>query len=157
MRSFSQMGGRALGSSGSPSMSGLGPSGVRAQPAVMPVPNTVPAGVQTGAPPRVQFFNRLVIPASTRKATLLVAGTPENRIFIVTAPGNAFTVYIGGPDVTPSNGMAIPPGQPFDVPLVGLQEVWAVTDSPVYQRVQCLVSIVLMAEQGRPVGRIGNE
>lgn len=146
MRSFSQIAGV-----------GAPPAGLRAQPNVVPVPNTVPAGVQTGAPPRVQFISRLVAPGVLKKATLIAAGTPENRVVTLTPPSVGFTIFLGDADVTPMNGMALPAGQAFDVPLVGLQELWAVTDSPVYLRVTGLISIVLMAEQGRPVGRIGNE
>ena len=75
----------------------------------------------------------------------------------LTAPNVGFVIYVGSADVTPANGLALPRGQPFYVPLVGLQELWAITDAPVYLRLTGLISIVLMAEQGRPVGRIGNE
>lgn len=132
-------------------------SGLRAQPTVAPVPNNVPAGAQTGAPPRVLFFNRLVNPASTGKATLIAPGTPENRVVTITAPAVGFTVYVGGPNVTPGIGMGLPAGQPFDIPLVGLQELWAITDAPTYVKINASIAIVLMAEQARPVGRIGNE
>lgn len=140
-------------------MAGVGapPLGLRAQPSVKTVPNTVPAGVQTGAPPRVRFFSMLVAPNKLRKPTLIVPGTPENRVVTVTPPNVGFTIFVGDAGVTPSSGVALPAGQAFDVPLVGLQELWAVTDAPIYLRITGLVSIVLMAEQGRPVGQIGNE
>lgn len=146
MRNFSQIAGTSAPH-----------AGLRAQPSVAPVPNAVPAGVQTGAPPRVLFLSTLIAPAKLRKPTLLVPGTAENRTVTITAPNVGFTIYVGNADVTPANGMSAPRGQPFYVPLVGLQELWAVTDAPIYLRLTAIVSIVLMAEQGRPVGRIGNE
>ena len=151
MRTLSQM----LGNSGG---SGIGapPASFRAQPSVAPVPNAVPAGAQTGAPPRVQFFSRLVAPSSTRKPTLIAAGTSENRVLTVNTPAVSFLIYLGGPDVTPQNGMPLVPGQTTEIPVVGLQEVWAITDAPTYQKIGGLISIVLMAEQARPVGRIAN-
>lgn len=147
MRSFGEI-------LGQPALDGV-PGGVRAQPNVMPVPNTVPAGAQTGAPPRVQFFSRQVNPGSVRKPTLIAAGTPENRVITITTPAVGFTVYLGDESVTTATGMGLPPGQTIDFPLVGLQAVYAVTDSPTYIPVQVCISIVLMAEQARPVGRIG--
>lgn len=99
---MSQMLGGAPSPLGSPQGSGL-----RAQPTVAPVPNNVPAGAQTGAPPRVQFFNRLVNPSSTRKATLIAPGTPENRVVTITPPAVGFTVYIGSSSVTPGTGMGL--------------------------------------------------
>lgn len=151
MRTFGQIAGVGGGPMGAP------PAGLRAQPNVVPVPNTVPAGVQTGAPPRVKFFSMLVAPAVTRRPTLIAPGTPENRVVTLTPPNVAFMVFVGDADVMPANGMMLPAGVSFDIPLVGLQELWAITNAPVYLRVTGLISIVLMAEQGRPVGRIGNE
>jgi hypothetical protein len=152
-RSLSELLGSASGGS-----SGIGapPAAFRAQPSVAPVPNAVPAGAQTGAPPRVSFFGRLVAPSSTRKPTLIAPGTPENRVLTVTTPSVPFTIYLGGPDVTPNNGMPLPQGQTIEIPIVGLQEIWAITDAPTYQKIGGLISIVLMAEQARPVGRISN-
>lgn len=130
--------------------------GVRAQPGVAPAPNSVPAGAQTGAPPRTQLYSRPVTPASTNKRTLLVAATPENRVVSIQPPNVAFTLYVGDASVSPLNGYAVPPTG-VQIPLPGLQELYAVTDAPTYMRVNVYVSIVLMAEQARPVGRIDNE
>lgn len=142
-----------LGSIGTP---GVVAAGIRAQPTVAPVPNNVPAGAQTGAPPRTQLYSRLVIPAGKGQATLLVPPTPENRVVAVRPPNTAFALYVGDQSVNPASGFAVPTiGE--DIPLPGLQGLWAVTDAPTYVRVNVYVSIVLMAEQARPVGEIGNE
>lgn len=147
MRSFSQLGGSVAG------VPGIVAAGIRAQPTVQPVPNNVPAGAQTGAPPRTRIYSRLVLPGTP---TLLVDASPENRVVSIRPPNVKATLYVGDPGLTVGTGMAVPIiGQ--DLPIVGLQEVWAVTDSPTAMRVNIYVSIVLMAEQARPVGEIGNE
>lgn len=132
---------------------GPGMVGVRAQPSVTPVPNSTPVGAQTGAPPRTQF-RTVSIPGT---AVQIVAPTPENRVAVLTAPNVGFSIYIGGAGVTPATGLALPPGLSYELPLPGLQEVYAVTDAPVWMKLRVAVSVVLMAEQARPVGRIGNE
>ena len=149
------MAGGRLGSSTSSPLGSPQGGGLRAQPTVAPVPNNVPAGAQTGAPPRVQFFNRLVNPAAKGVATLIAMGTPENRSVTISTPAVGFTIYIGGESVTPQTGMALPPGQMIDLPLVGLQDLYAITDAPTYLKINVSIAIVLMAEQARPVGRIG--
>lgn len=154
MRSFREMTGGGAGPDalGSP---GLIP-GVRATPNVYePVPNAEPAGANTGAPPRTRLYSRLVAPASTRKPTLIVAGTPENRIAIITSPAIGFTVFVGdSAGVTPLDGLPLPPGLNYEIPLPGLQDLYAVTNSPAYVRVGVLVSIVLAAERQRPTSGI---
>jgi hypothetical protein len=154
MRSFGQMLGRGHGGGGAdlgnPSP-GIIP-GVRTTPNVYePAPNAEPVGADTGAPPRTQFFSRLVVPASTTKdnATLLVLGTPENRVALITAPAVGFTVYIGDSGVSPDNGAPLTPGVPYEAILPGLQPLYAVTDAPVYLRVGVQVAIVLAAERQR--------
>jgi hypothetical protein len=143
--------GHLLGNVGGP----LVAAGVRAQPGVAPAPNSQPAGARTGAPPRTKLYSRQVMPFSalgtnSNEATLIISGTPENRVSILTAPLVGFRIYIGDSGVSPQTGLALPPGLAYDVPLVGLQDVYAVTDAPVYLPLQILISIVLMAEQQRP-------
>lgn len=135
---------------------GPGNPSARSSPAFRPVPNSEPAGALTGAPPRTTHYSRPVVPASavaaSGGATQIVPGTPENRVAILLAPLNAWAIYIGGAGVTPGNGYQLPRGQPYEVPLPGLQELFAVTDAPIYLPLQVQISIVLMAEQQRPVG-----
>ena len=149
MRSFSQLSG------GSPvaGIPGIVAAGIRAQPTVQPVPNNVPVGAQTGAPPRTRMYSRLILPG---QRTLLVDASPENRVVSIQPPNVKATLYVGDPGLTVGTGMAISAGGQ-EIPIVGLQEVWAVTDSPTAMRVNVYVSIVLMAEQARPVGQIENE
>lgn len=136
-----------------------GPGALAARsPSYQPVPNAVPAGANTGAPPRTKFYSRLVIPASAVGAagtnnvpTEIVPGTPENRIAYITAPSNSGTVYIGDASVTPQTGLPLVPGLPYPASLVGLQDLFAVTDAPTYVRVGVQVAIVLASEQARPV------
>lgn len=159
MRTFAQLGGGAP-MAGVP---GVVAAGIRAQPTVAPVPNNVPAGAQTGAPPRTQLYSRLVVPSvllttpgsGVKTATPIVGATPENRVVNILPPNVNFTVFIGDAGVTPLNGYAVP-ATGVDIPLPGLQDLYAVTDAPTWLRVNIWVSIVLMAEQARPVGQIEN-
>lgn len=130
----------------------------RATPSYQPVPNSTPAGANTGAPPRTKFYSRVVIPASAvgtpganNVPSRIVDGTPENRTAYLTAPNNSGTVYIGDAGVTPETGVALVPGIPYPASLPGLQDLYAVTDAPTYVRVGVQVAIVLASEQARPV------
>jgi len=148
-RSFSHLGG-AFGNPG-------GIVGVRATPSQVPAPNSEPLGAKTGAPPRVRFYSTLVIPfvgIGTRgdEPTQIVPPTPPNRIVILTAPVVAFTIYIGDSGVSPATGLALVPGNPYEALLVGLQELYAVTDAPVYLPLQIQISPVLFAERERKTG-----
>lgn len=156
MRSFGQLGGG--GGGGSTPMGGHGvvAAGIRAQPTVMPVPNNVPAGAQTGAPPRTLLYSRLIAPSALNTPTLIVSATPENRVVSLQPPNVNFTIFIGDAGVTPLSGYAVPTSGD-EIPLPGLQALYAVTDAPTWLRANIWVSIVLMAEQARPVGQIENE
>lgn len=126
--------------------------GVRANPTFKPSPNSEPAGYQTGAPPHTRLFSVQVPPASKNMLAEVVAGTPENRIVILTAPLVGFRVFVGASGLTTRTGLALPPGIPYDIPLVGLQELYAITNAPVYLTLQVVISIVLASEQARRVG-----
>ena len=67
----------------------------------------------------------------------------------LTAPHVGFAIYIGDSGVSPANGLALPPGRDYVVQLVGLQELYAVTDAPVYLPLQIQVSPILFAERER--------
>lgn len=139
---------------GEPVAGPLVSAGVRATPGYRPTPNSVPAGAKTGAPPRTRLYNVQVIPFSAigragNEVSEIVQGTPENRIVILTAPAVGWTIFVGDSGVSPQNGMALLPGQATDIPLPGLQSLFAVTDAPVYLQLQILTSIVLLAEQAR--------
>ena len=154
MRTLADM----VGDEDAASIAGGPVAGVRPTPGYHPTPNNVPAGAKTGAPPRTRFFSRVVIPASAVGApgannvpSKIVEGTPENRVAFITAPLSSSTVYIGDAGVTPETGLALPAGMPYEAVLPGLQDLYAVTDSPTYTRVQVQVSIVLASEQARRV------
>lgn len=150
-RSVSEMlGNRGLGTPATP--------GTRANPAWSPTPNAEPAGALTGAPPRTQSYSRQVVPYAAiaegrvKAKTLLVVSEPTNRIAFLIGPAVGFSVFIGDASVTPANGFRIPAGQPFEYPLPGLQDLYAVTDAPCYVPVSIVISIILAAEQQRKLG-----
>lgn len=146
-RTLAEMAGGAFGNP-SPNI-----VGIRATPTQMPAPNSEPLGSRTGAPPRVRFYSTLVVPYAAVGAnvepTQIVPPTPPNRVAILTAPQVGFTIYIGDSGVTPSNGLALTPGLNYEALLVGLQELYAVTDAPVWLSLQIQVSPVLFAERER--------
>ncbi len=125
--------------------------GTRATPS-FPTPNSEPTGYLTGAPVRTRFYSTSVAPVSSRGQTHIVPGVPNNRVVILTAPLVGFRIYIGESGVTPANGLALPPGLAYEVLLPGLQDLYAVTDAPVYLTVQVQVASVLLAERQRRVG-----
>lgn len=145
-RSFSELGGAgALGGSR---------AGSRSTPNQVPAPNSEPLGAKTGAPPHVRFYSTLVIPFSAigvrgAEPVQIVPPTPPNRIVTLTAPHVGFTIYIGDSGVSPATGLALPPGRDYQAQLVGLQELYAVTDAPVYLPLQIQVSPILFAERER--------
>lgn len=120
--------------------------GARHTPGVRTVPNSLPAGSKTGSPPRTQLYSR-AIPAGEIQE--IVNGAPTNRTITLIAPVVGFSVFVGDSGVGEKTGLKLTPGIPFYVSLVGLQNLYAVTDSPVAIPVQVQVSIVLMAEQER--------
>ena len=99
-------------------------------------------------PPRTQYYKRDI----TEAALQIVLGTSENRIVLLTAPLVGFTIWIGDASVNPEIGLALTPGLAYSTALIGLQDLYAVTDLPVPISLQIQVSIVLMAERQRIVG-----
>ena len=122
----------------------------RATPSFSPAPNSEPTGALSGVPPRTLHMRRDV----TNKAMQIVLGTPENRVVVLTAPFVGYTILIGDSSVLPQNGLALTPGLAYTTGLMGLQDLYAVTDAPdpVKISLQIQVSIVLMAERQRIVG-----
>jgi hypothetical protein len=131
--------------------------GARVTPAFQPTPNSEPLGALTGAPVRTILRSYQIIPASAvglkgNEATLIVPPTAPNRVIILLAPTVNFNIYIGASGVDPKVGFALPQGQPYETILPGLQELYAVTDAPVYLRLQVQIAPILYAEQQRKVG-----
>ncbi len=121
---------------------------MRSTPAFSPAPNSEPVGALNGVPPRTVLYRRDI----TTDAQQIVIGTAENRVVFLTAPRVSYTIWIGDSSVTQKNGVALVGGLTYDVPIIGLQELYAVTDSPVAIPLQIQVAIVLMAERQRVVG-----
>lgn len=131
--------------------------GSRHTPGYQPTPNSEPQGALTGAPVRTIFRSYQIIPASAvgatgNEATLIVPGTAGNRVISLLAPNVNFRIFIGDSGVTPLTGFALPPGQPYETVIPGLQDIFAVTDAPVYMRLQVQIASILFAEQQRKVG-----
>jgi len=131
--------------------------GSRHTPGYQPTPNSEPQGALTGAPVRTILRSYQIIPASAvgvndNEAVLIVPGTAGNRVVSLLAPAVNFRIYIGDSGVTPLTGFALPPGQPYETVIPGLQDIYAVTDAPVYLRLQVQIASILYAEQQRKVG-----
>lgn len=131
--------------------------GARSTPGYQPTPNSEPTGYLTGAPVRTILRSYQIIPASAvgvnnNEAVLIVPATPSNRVISLLAPLVNFRIYIGDSGVTPQTGFALPPGQPYETVIPGLQDIYAVTDAPVYLRLQVQIAMILFAEQQRKVG-----
>lgn len=98
-------------------------------------PNTVGLGAYTGAPLRTTLATVLVTPAldaagNQLPPTLVVPATRENRFVTFLAPSTGPIIYIGESGVNTNSGFALPPGQPWEVPLVGNQALYAVNNGP---------------------------
>jgi hypothetical protein len=131
--------------------------GARVTPAFQPTPNSEPLGALTGAPVRTILRSYQIIPSSAvgargNEATLIVPETAANRVIILLAPTVNFRIYVGDSGVNPGIGFALPPGQPYETILPGLQGLYAVTDAPVFLRLQVQIAPILYAEQQRKVG-----
>jgi hypothetical protein len=129
-------------------------AGSRSTPNQVPTPNSEPLGAKTGAPPRVRFYSTKIIPFTAigvrgAEPTQIIPPTPPNRLITLTAPFVGFTIYIGDSGVSPTTGLALPPGRDYQAQLVGLQELYAVTDAPIYMTLQIQVSPILFAERER--------
>lgn len=124
------------------------PGGSRATPLYEPAPNSEPVGALAGVPPRTRLYQRGI----TSAAQEIVLGTAENRLITLTAPLVGWNIYVGDASVSPKIGLQLPPGIPYQLPVVGLQSLYAVTDAPITLPLQILVSIILAAERQRIVG-----
>ncbi|HEV3059577.1 MAG TPA: hypothetical protein VGY48_15110 [Vicinamibacterales bacterium] len=129
---------------GSLPVPGVGPA--RSTPAWQPTPNNAPEGSLTGAPVRTILKS---VPLVVGALTVIAPGTRENRVLFITPPDVGFTVYVGDANVSPLTGCALPGGVTSEIPLVGFQEVYAVTDAPVLMRVQVMITSILAAETER--------
>jgi hypothetical protein len=135
---------RALGNPGP----ALVPAGLGAQPAgTFGQPNTEALGALTGAPPRTTTRVIQIAPA-TVSPTMVVPPTRESRVIILIAPFVGFGIFIGDTGVKISD-MQLPPGLPYDVVLPGFQELYAVTDAPVFLPLRIQIAAILIGDRER--------
>jgi len=130
---------------GTPPVPGVGPA--RSTPAWQPTPNNAPEGSLTGAPVRTVLKS---VPLLAGTSPIVIApGTRENRVVFITPPDIGFTVFVGDAGVSAQTGYALPGGVTSEIPLVGFQELYAVTNAPVLVRVQIQITSILAAETER--------
>jgi len=113
-------------------------------------PNSVELGHYTGAPPQTQLKNELVAPVSAATPTCIVPATTQNRFVTLTAPLVGFSIFVGdssGASLT--QGIALPPGLPYEITLPGNQALYAVTDAPTYLRVRVQVAAAITGDLER--------
>lgn len=129
-------------------MNGPGFPGVRVTPnqGYTPTPNSEPMGAETGTPVRTRWYSR---PVAVGASQIIVSGTRENKVALLTPPLVGFTFYVGEAGVTPDTGMALIPGQVTEFPMPGFQELWVVHDCPVSLRLQVQITPILAAERER--------
>ncbi len=110
-------------------------------------PNSEPLGALTGAPPRTIFTSIQVAPFAV--GPTLISG-PERyaRLVAITAPLVGFSIFVGGPGVKISD-LALPPGLPYQIQLIGFQELYAVTDSPAYMQIRVQIAPLLIGDRER--------
>lgn len=81
------------------------------------------------------------------EAVLIVPPTAANRQIVLLAPVVNFRIYIGDSGVTPKTGFALPVGQPYEAAIPGLQEIYAVTDAPVFIVLQVQIAPIIYEQQ----------
>lgn len=115
-------------------------------------PGAQPLGGDTGAPPWTRFTTVQVIPASaagTQAPTCIVDRDRASREIVITAPVVGFSIWIGDSGVGVGKGVALTPGLPYFTTLVGGQDLYAVTDAPVYLPVRVQVAALLIGDRER--------
>ncbi len=118
-----------------------------------------PLGWRTGAPPRTVLRATQVIPFAAvgktaqgraQQATQIVEADTASRSVVLTAPFVGFSIYVSGDsDVQPGNALRLPPGLPYEIPLVGHQGLFAVTDAPTYLTLNVQVAVYLIGDRER--------
>lgn len=117
---------------------------------------TAPLGISTGAPPWVRFRTYLVTPnaaiAQNSGPTLVVPGDRASRLVSFTAPLVGFSIFVGDSGVRADpggSGLALPPGLTYQIPIPGNQEIYAVTDSPVFLPLRVQIGPLLVGDRER--------
>lgn len=117
-------------------------------------PNAQPLGGLTGAPPQTEIRTAQVIPFASvgvnrQEASLIAQGVRANRVVVITAPLVGFSIFVGPSSTSPSRGMQLPAGIPYEYVLPGGQALYAVTDAPVYLPVQIQIAAILVGDEER--------
>lgn len=120
-----------------------------------------PLGYRTGAPPRTRLRSVQIIPYTAvgrviqghaQEATQIVDPDTASRVAILTAPFVGFSVYVGDQTGVRPTDMALPPGLPYEVVLIGGQALYAVTDAPVYLNLRVQIACILIGDRERISG-----
>jgi hypothetical protein len=147
-----------------PESSGLGAPGVAKNVTFMQKQNgggspaidaggNVPFGSETGAPPFTRFRMYQVAPFGFNlDPTNIVEADRQARIVVLTAPLVGFTIYVGDPGVSPQNGFGIVPALPYEIIIPGNQNLYAITDAPVYVPLRVQISAVYVGGRERRMG-----
>ena len=107
-------------------------------------------GSLTGAPPYTKTAKLLIAPFDgNREPARIVAAHRQSRVITLSAPVVGFTIFVGGSDVQPGVGIALPPLIPYDFILPGYQELYAVTDAPVFLPLQLQIAPLLIGDRER--------
>jgi hypothetical protein len=130
-----------------------GPAGFEV--AVSPGPGLGQVGAEalgslTGAPPHTRTTKVMVAPFNgNREPVRIVSATRQSRVVTLTAPAVGFGIFVGGSDVEPGVGVQLPPIIPYDFILPGYQELYAVTDAPVFLPLQLQIAPLLIGDRER--------
>ena len=126
------------------------------QPSKLTSVNSEPLGAETGAPPQTLLRTVQVVPESFLAAnsretpTQVVQYTKDSRSLVFLAPLVGFSIFIGDTGVV--NGttrFALPAGQPYEVIVPGNQQIYAVTDAPIYLPLKVQIAPLLIGDRQR--------
>jgi hypothetical protein len=112
-------------------------------------PNAQPLGALTGAPPPTVIKVVQILPATALGApTLIVPPTRDSRVVSLLAPFVGFSIFIGKSGVKVGD-LSLPPGLPWDIVLPGFDEMYAVTDAPVFLPLRVQIASILIGDRER--------
>jgi hypothetical protein len=90
--------------------------------------NQFPLGTQAGAPPWAQLRQYQIGPTVP---TRIVEADKQSRVVVLLAPITRWSIYVGNAGVKITD-LWIPNGLPYEILIPGNQELYAITDAPVY-------------------------
>lgn len=82
----------------------------------------------------------------------IVPADPASRVIVLTAPLVGFTIFVGDAGVQTNGGLALPRGLPYEFVLPGMQELFAITDAPVFLPVVIQAAAILVGDRQRRYG-----